>query len=123
MKAYSVDLRERIVQAVAAGTPLSVVARTFSVGRATVVRYVEREERGALAPRRSPGRPPTLGPDQADALRSQVAARPDATLAEHVEAWAQTQGVRVSVATMQRAIARLGWTRKKRRSTPASVIR
>src|SRR3954469_12146530 len=115
MKAYSMDLRERIVLAVAAGTPLSVVARTFSVARATVVRYVERQQRDALPPRRSPGRPPRLGPDPAAALRAHLAPRPDAPLAEHVEAWAQAHGVRVSVATMQRAIARLGWTRKKRR--------
>ena len=51
------------------------------------------------------------------------AVAPDATLAEHCDRWVGDHGVRVSGATMQRAIARLGWTRKKRRSTPANRTR
>jgi transposase len=34
-------------------------------------------------------------------------------LEEHCATWAQTQGVQVSVPTMWRAIARVGWTPKK----------
>jgi transposase len=117
VRPYSLDLRERIVRAVDAGMSQGAVAATFGVGRATVQRYVARRRRGALAPRPSPGRAARIGPAQAAALRGQVEAAPDATLAEHCERWAAAHGVRVSVATMQRAIARLGWTRKKRRST------
>jgi transposase len=120
MRAYSLDLRERVVRAVAAGTPQAVVARTFGVGRATVERYLRRHRAGALAPRRSPGRPARIGPAMEPALRAQLEDAPDATLAEHCERWARAQGVRVSVSAMHRAIARLGWTRKKRPSTPPS---
>jgi transposase len=123
MRAYSLDLRERVVAAVAAGTPRAVVARAFGVGLATVERYVRRRRAGALAPRSSPGRPARLGADAEPALRAQLAAAPDATLAGHAERWARERGARVSAATMRRAIARLGWTRKKRRSTPASRTR
>jgi transposase len=114
------DLRERAVRAVAAGTPVAVVARTFGVGTATVGRYLRRARAGALAPRSSPGRPARIGPAAWPALRAQLAAAPDATLAEHAERWAREQGAPVSAATMHRAIARLGWTRKKSRSAPAS---
>jgi transposase len=117
------DLRERIVRAAEAGAPVVVVARIFGVGRATVERYLRRARAGALAPRSSPGRPARIGPAAWPALRAQLAAAPDATLAEHCDRWAAEQGARVSVATMQRAIARLGWTRKKSRSGRASRTR
>ena len=114
------DLRERIVRAAEADTPRRVVARAFGVGLATVERYLRRARAGALAPRTSPGRPARIGPAAWPALRAQLAATPDATLAEHAARWAADRGARVSVATMHRAIARLGWTRKKSRSGRAS---
>jgi transposase len=116
------DLRERIVRAVAGGTPQSVVARAFGVGRATVERYARRQrETGALGPSPIPGRPAAIGEGEAAALRAQVAAAPDATLAEHCATWARERGVGVSAATMHRALARLAVTRKKRSSTRASA--
>jgi len=121
MRAYSLDLRERIVHAVEAGRPLKEVARAFGVGRATVRRYVRLERAtGSLAPRTSPGRPAAIGAADAAALGAQLADAPDATLAEHCERWARERGVSVSAATMHRAIARLGFTRKKRSSMRAS---
>lgn len=108
------------MRAVEADTPRAVAARTFGVGPATVERYLRRQRAGALEPRTSPGRPARIGPDAATALRAQLAAAPDGSLAEHVERFAAERGVRVSVATMHRAIARLGWTRKKSRSGRAS---
>lgn len=115
MKAYSLDLRQRIVQAVADGLSPQEAARRFMVGRSTVQRYVQRAAAADLAPKTSPGRPRRIGPDQEAALRAQLDAQPDATLAEHCDCWAREQGVRVSPATMHRALARLAWTRKKRR--------
>jgi hypothetical protein len=48
---------------------------------------------------------------------------PEATLEEHRELWEHERGVRVSVATMSRAIRRLGWTYKQRRWEPPSATR
>lgn len=122
MKAYSLDLRERIVRAVARGMPHTVAASTFGVGRATVERYVRlQRETGTLAPRPIPGRPPTIPPSQAALLGAQVAAAPDATLGEHCATWARARGARLSPSAMQRTLARLRVTRKKRSSTPASA--
>ena len=47
MKAYSLDLRERVVGAVRNGLPVSVAARVFSVSRATTRRWVHRTTVGA----------------------------------------------------------------------------
>jgi transposase-like protein len=58
MRAYSSDLRTRIVAEVVDGTPASVVAHTFRVGAGTVRQYVRQQRQGgSLGPRRSAGRP------------------------------------------------------------------
>jgi transposase len=114
MKAYSRDLRQRMVGAVVdQGLHPRLVAERFAVGLTTVKRYVHLAEAAALTPKPIPGRPRTIGPEQQDALRAQLAAHTDVTLSEHCRLWHETQGVAVSRATMSRAIQRLGWTRKK----------
>jgi transposase len=114
MNAYPVELRSRIVQAVARGVPRAEVAEVFAVSRRTISRYVAQARRGqSLTPRQSPGRPPAISPDQAATLHAQVAAHPDATLADHCAVWEREQDGRVSVATMSRAIRALGITVKK----------
>jgi transposase len=46
MKAYSEDLRRKIVQAVEKGTSKSEVARAFGVGLSSVKRYVAMAREG-----------------------------------------------------------------------------
>ena len=124
MKAYSLDLRQRIVAAVLdRGLHPRVVAERFGVGLTTVKRYIQLAEADALSPKARPGRSRTrrIRPEHHDALWTQLAAHRDATLAEHCRLWQAAQGVAVSEATMSRAIKRLGWTRKKRRWQPPSA--
>ncbi len=114
MKPYSVDLRERLLGAIDAGLSQAEASRLFGVGTSTITRWrQQRRETGSLSPKPRPGRPPAIGPDQADTLRAQVARHPDARLAEHCTQWAAGLGVPVSIATMSRAIRRLGITLKK----------
>ena len=113
MKAYPAELRSRIVAATESGMARTEVARVFAVSVRTIRRYLVQQQTGDLTPGQSPGRPPTIGPDQAARLRAQVAAHPDATLADHCAVWAQEQGVRVSIATMSRALRGLAITLKK----------
>jgi len=117
MKAYSEDLRLRIVAAVDGGMTRSEAARTFGVGRATVKRYLAlRRQTGALAPRRSRGPFPIKMSALAAALPPRLEAIPDATLDEHCAWYEAASGVRVADTTMSRVIRQyLGWTRKKRR--------
>ena len=115
MKAYSVDLRERVA-AVDAGEARPAIARLFRVSLATIKRYLQRRrERGDLTPGRSPGRSPESAPAQYPALAAQVAAHPDDTLAQHAVTWQAAQGAMVSPWAVQRALRRAGITRKKTR--------
>jgi transposase len=124
MKAYSLDLRERVVAAAADGASCLDLARRFTLGRATVQRWVAQHARdGSLAPKPIPGRPRAIGPADEGALLAQVRATPDATLAEHCAAWQAASHPALSVTTMHRALARLGWPLKKKSSGPRSKTR
>ncbi len=58
MKAYSIDLRTKIVQSVRRGVSNSETARRFGVKRSTVARYLKQlDEEGSLIPKKAPGLP------------------------------------------------------------------
>lgn len=119
VKAYSPDLRTKIVNAVESGRAKAEVARTFGVGLSTVKRYLKQhQETGSLAPKRHPGRAPTIRPDQRPLLWAQLDAHPAAVLDEHCRYWEEQTGSNLSTSTMSREIKRLGWTRKKGRWVP-----
>src|SRR5258708_34204171 len=115
MKAYSEDLRERVLKAVDQGLSRAEVVRLFGVSSASIKRYLkQRRETGSLAPKAIPGCPPRkIGPLQTG-VQPQLEAHPDATLEEHCRLWEAETGVKVSISTMSRAILRLRWTRKKK---------
>ena len=114
MRAYSLDLCQRILAALEAGQAVAQVATRFSVSARTVRRYrAQWRDQGHLRARTSPGRPPRIVPAQYDALTAQVLAAPDATLVEHCQQWAAATGVVVSEATMCRLLQRIELTRKK----------
>lgn len=114
MKPYPAVLRERLLRFVDAGHSQAEAARTFGVSLRSISRWrAQQATTGDLAAKPRPGRTPLIGPDQAAALETQVAVAPDATLAEHCQTWAQQHGVRVSVATMSRVLAKLGLPLKK----------
>jgi transposase len=124
MKAYSLDLRQRIIDAVDRGLPHQAIATQFGVSRATVTRLVRlRRQTEALDPRPRPGRPSQLGAALDAGLLPQLLAQPDATLAAHCQRWQDTTGCAVSLATMRRAICRADWTVKKSRSLPVSATK
>ncbi len=114
-RAYSVDLRERSLRALASGLPVTEVAQLFGVSRSSLSRWRQQQRTtGALPPGQSPGRPRSIGTSAEPALAAQVAATPDATLAEHCAQWATSHRVTVSPPTMGRALQRLGLPLKKR---------
>jgi transposase len=123
MNAYSKDLRLRVLAALDRGMPRKEVVKTFGVSIATIGRYLRRRREGMdLAPRPSTGRTPTIlaNLQQKRALWKQLEQNDTATLEQHCELWEQRWGVRVSIATMSRAIRKLGWSRKKDRWVPPS---
>jgi transposase len=61
MKAYSEDLRRKIVDALGRGMPKAEAARTFGVGISTVKRYATKAQRGEpLEPGKAPGKRPKM---------------------------------------------------------------
>ena len=115
MKAYSVDLRERVLAAVDGGMGRGEAVRVFGVSLATIKRYLRRRrETGGLAPSPRRGLPSVKLAALRVGLVPQLEAHPDATLVEHCRLWEAEHGMAVSEATMSRAITALGWTRKKR---------
>lgn len=113
-RAYSGDLRERALRALDAGHAAPEVAQLFDVSERTLFRWKARRGQGrSLAPGQSPGRPPVIAPAQHAALRAQIAAHPDATLAQHCALWQATTGGRVSIASMARYLTALAITLKK----------
>jgi len=116
MKAYSEDLRERVVRAVAIGTPRSEVAATFAVSVPTIERWLRlKRETGSLAPRPVPGPVAVKTEALMARLPERLVERADATLDQQCSWWQEVSGVQVSTATMSRALTRLGRTRKQSR--------
>jgi transposase len=124
MRAYSTDLKERLVRAVAHGQPMREVARRFEVAVTTVKRaVVQQRTTGSLEHRPSPGRPRAIRREQEASVLARLRTAPDATVLEHCAWWAEQSGQQLGEATMWRTLRRLGWTHKKRHWQPASVTR
>lgn len=114
MKAYSKDLRKKIVDAIKRGMPKVQAACTFGVGISTVKRYATKAEKGEpLEPGKAPGKPPKMDERVSKLLEADLEERPFVTLRERCEYVEAISGVSVSRSTMCRAIARIGSTRKK----------
>ena len=119
MRAYSTDLKERLVRAVAEGQPRREAARRYHVAVTTVKRaVVPQRETGSLARKPIPGYPRRIGPEREVALQERLQAASDATVLEHGAWWAEHYGQSLSEATMWRAIRCLGWTHQKRHWQP-----
>src|SRR5881398_2336855 len=105
MRAYSMDLRERVVAAVDRGMTQEQAAVTFGVSVNTVGRYLTRRRNtGSLAPtayRHGPR------PEKTQRLQARLPVAADATLTEHAAAFTAEEGLVVSLATMSRAITTL----------------
>src|SRR5215467_10393529 len=90
MRAYSTDLKERLVRAVAEGQPMREAARRFGVAVTTVKRaVVQARETGSLARTPIPGGPRRLGVEQEAVLLARLEAAPNATVVEHCAWWAE----------------------------------
>jgi transposase len=121
MKAYSKDLRRKIVDALRRGMPKVQAARTFGVGISTVKRYAAKAQRGEpLEPGKAPGKRPKIDERIRKLLEEDLKERPFVTLRERCDYVEAIGGVSVSRSTMCRAIARIGSTRKKGDEAPQS---
>jgi transposase len=120
MKAYSLDLRARVLAACDDGMGTAEVAETFSVSPAWVRRIKQRRrETGELGPRRRTRLGPTRALEGRDEeLRQLVRDYPGLVAEEYRD----RLGVPVAVITVWRSLRRLGLTYKKSPSVPPNKI-
>lgn len=95
-RAYSLDLRERVVGAVAAGQPCRAVASIFGVSVASVVKWSQRfRATGSAAAFKVGGRRPYVLASEREWLLARIGAAPDLTL-RAIAAELAERGIRVS---------------------------
>jgi transposase len=99
----SLDLRQRIVAAVANGSSIRGAARRFAVAPSTAIKLLQRvRATGSATPARYGGhRRPLLEPWR-DELLALVEARPDLTLAELRAEVRQRLGLELALSTIHR---------------------
>jgi transposase len=86
MKAYSEDLRRKIVDAIERGMPKAQAARTFGVGISSLKRYAIKAHRGEpLEPGKAPGKRPKMDEKVSKLLEEDLKGRPFAPLRERCE--------------------------------------
>lgn len=119
-RAYSNDLRARVLRACEAGESQAWVARRFQVSEACVSTWRKQAHtEGRRSAKPHGGGPVMLAGDLA-LLDRLAAEHTDASLAEYAALIAARTGRRHSPPALCRALRRLGWRRKKRPSRPAN---
>ncbi len=115
MKAYSIDLRGRVLADCDSGLTTKVVAQKYRVSAAIVRRWKQRRrETGEVGPRpRRAGRKRRV---DRDAVAAAVREKPDATLRELRD----QLGLSCTLMTLWRVLRELGLSFKKKYCTPPS---
>lgn len=120
MKPYSNDLRRKAIAALDEDTS-NAVGERFGIAGSCIRKWRLRlRAGGSLEPRKPPGREREFDATHDAHLKEAVGARPDATRAELARAVGEKVGRIFSESSISRALKRLGLTRKKRLSQPAS---
>jgi transposase len=120
MKALSLDLRQRVADALADGQPQASVAQRFAVSRSSVERIARKRRQGhSLQPGVAPGKKPLVPEEQRDAFERLATLRTDWTLQTLADAWREQGGKALSLATTLRTLRRLGFSFKQSAASPA----
>ena len=124
MRPFSLDLRQRIVEALQSGQTRPQVAERFGVSPATVGRFIRQwREQSDLTPRPITGRPraiPTADQELLQLLQELITTQKDATLESLSQALQEKTGRKVSISALQRNLVWLGYSYKKSRGSPKS---
>jgi transposase len=113
-RAYSLDLRERVVAAVMTGATVRAVAARFGVSVASVVKWSQRyRASGSAAAKPRGGRKPFVLVGQREWLLRRIAEAPDLTL-RAVQAELAERGVSASYHAVWDFFAHEGMTFKKK---------
>ena len=113
MRAYSEDLRKKIVAAIERGMSKPQAARTFDVSLSSVKRYARSARQGdSLTPKKSPGRPRIVDEKAQLLLERDVEERPAATIGQRRRFLEHITATTLSDSTVRRLMKRLGFSQK-----------
>ncbi len=113
MRAYSEDLRKKIVAAIERGMSKAQAARLFDVSLSSVKRYARTARQGgSLEPRKSPGRPRKADEKARVLLEKDVEERPAATISQRRHFLEHITATTLSDSTVRRLMKRLGFSQK-----------
>ncbi len=116
MRAYSEDLRKKIVAAIERGMPKIQAARLFDVSLSSVKRYARSARRGEpLTPKKSPGRPRKADEKAQVLLKEDVKERPGATIGQRRRFLEHITATEMSDSTVRRLMKRMGFSQKNGR--------
>ena len=121
MKAYSIDLRKRVLAAYDSDKySLNQIAKQFQVTTRWIQKLrQQREQEGSIAPRpQNQGRKPAFRGANLDQLNDFVKKKPDSTLEEIREHFSGK--VNCSIVAIHYTLQRLGWRYKKNRYEPVN---
>lgn len=123
-RAYSQDLRDRVIEAVESdGMSRRAAARRFGVSDSSAIKWLQRYRRtGQRSPVGTGGHRRSVLAPHRDFLAAVRTEQPDITLAALCRRLAAERGVKADTGMMSRFFRREGITVKKRRSPPASAI-
>jgi transposase len=115
MKAYSLDLRERIVAAAKTGQSHTTVAQRFAVTKTTVARFVRQfDQHQHLNARKPTGKPPRLCEQHWQQIEDYLAEHPNAVVAQVRTFLQDTLHITLSPSAVHDNLKRRGYTFKKR---------
>ena len=113
-RAYSRDLRERIVGSVEGGMTCAEAAELYSVSESSAIKWARRKrETGSAAALRQGGRKPRKLEDHRNWLLARLDEKADLTLAALREELHQQQGAKVCIDTLWRFLKACGKSFKK----------
>lgn len=124
MKPYSLDLRQKILQAHERGIGSQAkLAALFGVSRSFIEKLLMRvRHTGDIAAKpHAGGRPSRVDAAAREQLRQWLAAQPDLALEELADRLAQELHIRISLARLCQVLQELRLPRKKRRSMPQNA--
>jgi transposase len=112
----SMDLRERVLEAVEGGSSRCAAAERFGLSASCAIKLMQRwNDTGSLEPGQMGGHKEHALAADAERVRALVRARPDLTIDE-LHAQLTRDGITVGRSAVGRFLQHLGLTRKKRRS-------
>jgi len=120
-RAYGLDLRRRVIEAIDEGMSARAAAARFSIGVSTAIAWHRQwRDQGTVEPGRQ-GKPSRSRLDPHEAFIVElIENQADIALHEITERLAQARGLQVGRVTVWYFLSKRGWTYKKRPPTPAN---